>query len=383
MNLTTPHATECPLPISPSRQSGRAGIPVLLAALGFAFVIAIAYQVGQTQPTPQGAAGGAKKTPPPAPANIDGSVSDGGIARSGPAKERPTTGTPAGNPSELDAGIAQVIADLADFRLRTDYELLMTPEGARGFEAARKELLEYLKALDPAFAGPVVEFLETADNHLQRRVLLEGLGIIGGDIATEGLADHYETWSSKDRTANGVGTEIKYTAIALGAINSDFSYDILNHYVRDGDQQDRSRFVEQLGLHGRRKESVPLFTELAAQDDQIRVRNKAAQALKRTADHGSAARLEELVQSEQVHHVRQTMIGALGAIGDPGSLKTLDRILREDENPTTRMSATNSAARIGGPEAKAMIERVAANDTEARVRSFAKQELEKMADRGN
>ena len=204
-----------------------------------------------------------------------------------------------------------------------------------------------------------------------------------GDLVAEGLGKHYETWSEKDRSEAGVGSEIKYTAIALGRVDNDFSFDLLNHYVQDGDQRDRSRFVEQLGLHSRRQESVPLFTQLAGTATQIRVRNKAAQALKRTADPGSAARIEELIEGEEVDHVRQTMIGALGPIGDRASLKSLDRILREEPNPTTRMSALRSTSLIGGPEARAMIERAAAKDADTKVRSFAKKELQKLGDRGD
>ncbi|MEM7262443.1 MAG: HEAT repeat domain-containing protein [Planctomycetota bacterium] len=359
--------------------AGQSWVPALFIALAVALVIAIAYQLGQFNDDPQGVATGPVVTPPPPPS--DAPAEPGEPADNAPA-ERPRADIQDAATVSLETGLAQVERDLADFRLRLDYDLIATSDGAKQFWEARMELLEYLENLDPAYAGPVVDFLHTADNHLQRRVLLLGLGAIGGDVAAEGLADHYETWGDKDRTEAGVDTEIKYTIAALGKIDNDLSFDLLHHYVNASPQRDRSRLVEALGVHNRRIESVPVFVDLAANDSMIRVRNKAAQALGRTADPRSAGEIERMIDNETQAPVKQTLIGSLGKIGDPKSLDKLDQVLRNEQNTTTRMSAIRSTRVIGGSRARSMLERVVEEDADRRVRSFARKELTLMDDIG-
>ncbi|MCA8959642.1 MAG: HEAT repeat domain-containing protein [Planctomycetes bacterium] len=358
-------------------------VPLLLGGLGLAFVIATAFQIGRMGDDPTTVAKIQPPTPPPPPADTSGTIA------SPPEGSGQTVDTTGGRPARADASavgtamedaLAKVRQDLEAFRARM--QTARNREESQAFWDARMELLEYLKQLDPAYAGPVLEFLETADNFLQRRVLLLGLAEMGGDTIADGLADHYDEWSQKDKREQS-GSEIKYTVEALGKIDTDHSFDLLNHYLREGDPQDRSRFVEQLGLHSRREESVPTFVDLAGHDTQNRVRNKAAQALKRTAHPRSAADIEKLLETERVPYVRQTMIGALGSIGDPASLKTLDRILREDEDVSTRLSACHSTAAIGGASARRILERVAASDENQRVRTYAEGKLVELEDRRN
>ncbi len=239
------------------------------------------------------------------------------------------------------------------------------------------ELEDYVAGLDPKHAPLVLELLDAEENFLTRFSLIKGLGYMGGDIAAQGLADHYVKLSESDSLA-----EIQRTVDALGEIDNDASYGLIEDLIYNSRPKDRFRFVKALGNHSRRGDAVPLMLELAREEPGDRLRNKAAQALKKAADPHSAPEIERMLDTEKSQYVRQTMIGALGAIGDPKSLRVLKNIALNDPEVSTRLSAINAIRKIGTEEALPILEQVAEKDKEPRLRDDAKRFSKELQDQG-
>jgi HEAT repeat protein len=219
------------------------------------------------------------------------------------------------------------------------------------------------------------------EDFMLRRFLIRGVGEIGGDLAALGLLDHYRRLTGTEERKQH---EIDYTIKSLGVVDNDLSYTLLGDLINDDEERiDRRRLVEALGQHSRRTDAVPLFMSLAGNDRSMSVRNKAAQALKFTADPSSAPDLEQLLETETNKYVRQTMMGALGDIGDPSSLSTLERVAKTDQNVDTRVSALDAIFKIGGPKAREILEEVAEKDKDAKVKEFAHRYIGKLDKKGN
>ncbi len=250
------------------------------------------------------------------------------------------------------------------------------PENAPYYQARRAELEAYLASLPPEMVPLLLEILEAEQDFVNRLILLDALGQIGSDLAADALARHFQYAYDNQKA-----TQLARSVSALGAVDSDHSYDLLNDFIASESpaaEEHRFRFVEQLGLHSRREESVPLFLELAGDADRARVRNKAAQALKRTQRFDSAPAIERLLVEEEHPYVRQTMIGALGAVGDRASIEALAEIARNDDKDDTRASAVESIYKIGGDRAKEILREVAETDEDKRVRERAQRNLRKL-----
>ncbi|MFQ5654693.1 MAG: HEAT repeat domain-containing protein [Planctomycetota bacterium] len=353
-------------------RAGRSHLPLLAAAAALLIVALGAYQWLSSRPGSDD------------PRELTGTAALEGVS-AGREKEEAPPSRPAAE--EMEEGPARAPAPgEEEVRRRlmklfedTYFDLNIDAEGAVRIARAREELEEYLAGLPPEMVPLLLEILDENPDFVNRRFLIRALGEIGSDEASLGLVDYYR----RLRDAEGNANEMKYTIEAIGRVDSDLSYSLLTAMIEEeAEKPNRLRFVEQLGEHSRRREAVPIFTELMMEEANFQVRNRAAQALKKTAERSSAPDIEKALETEENPYVRQTMLGALGAIGDAGSFGSLERIATSDEDPVTRMSAVAAIAKIGGADAKRILEGIAEEDTNARVRFDARRAIVKLEGRG-
>lgn len=353
----------------------RYAIPLVIGVFSLLFVFLVIYQVTSgTSPTTD-----RPTLPPIAEFQGDGDpVSGDGLEEADFGDDAADGDTPPVEvPSDL-AGIRKALMEYLDY-LRYDRQKYMD-NGALVAQMLA-ELEEFLAGLPPEAVPMLLEILDSEEDFVLRRKILYGLGAIGSAEAALGLADYYEKLINLEADKD---SEIAHTIRALGEVDSDVSFDLLEDFIttENGRQKHRFRFVQALGDHSNSAAAVPLFTDLMQDDIHFKVRNNAAQALKKASVHTTAPDLERAVMTEQNNYVRQTMMGALGSIGDTGSISTLENIARNDEDPVNRLSAVSAITKIGGSSAKSILEEIAAKDAHERVRYYAKKGVAKLEDDG-
>lgn len=262
-----------------------------------------------------------------------------------------------------------------------DLLLRFNPHGSDGGRSAlellavEQELLAYLASLPPEYANMVYELIQNEQQYIKRYRLIEGLGWMGGDRAAVLLIDHFRSRVEEEKVV-----EARRAIRALGLVNNDFSYRLIDQELRTGGPEHRPHFIQSMVWHKDAERAMPLFKDMARTELGVQARNKAAQALKYVGNAESARDVEAMLEAEPVTYVRQTLIGALGKYGDPESLDVLERIAIEDADHVTRMSAVNNVRLIGTPRAVEILEWVAKNDKNERVRSDAESALVKLED---
>ncbi|HOB18386.1 MAG TPA: HEAT repeat domain-containing protein [Candidatus Methanoculleus thermohydrogenotrophicum] len=120
--------------------------------------------------------------------------------------------------------------------------------------------------------------------------------------------------------------------------------------LADPDKTVRAEAMRGLVMIG--KPAVPACIR-AMQDDEWRVRYRAAEALGLIGDERAYAPLVAAL-SDKKDHVRYMAAKGLGLIGDPRAIAHL-RIAQRDENEFVRRSAAASLGKIGGVEAVAAL----------------------------
>ncbi|MEE8143139.1 MAG: HEAT repeat domain-containing protein, partial [Planctomycetota bacterium] len=360
-----------------STMAGNVALPLLMTLLSLLFIGLVIYQFEKARTTPRNPVMVQEpgKSSSGEPTDATGTVGPSFDGTSDSPKLEKMGYTSAGE-EEVRRRILELFRDM-------DFELVnMDAKQARQLIRAREELKEYLATLPPEMAPILLDLLALESDFVNRRFLIKGLGAMGGDGAALGLTDHYNMLNEAPLEERKVH-EIKYTVEALGAVDNDLSYHLLSDLIENDEKlMDRWRFVEALGKHSRRWEVVPVFTQLMQEDKSLKVRNRAAQALKYTQDLPSAVDIEEAFEAENTMYVKQTMLGAIGSIGDPNSMKFLEQVVKTNSDFNIRVSAVNSILTIGGSEARRILEDVAEQDKHKRVREDARRALVKLEAKG-
>ncbi|MFN0060393.1 MAG: HEAT repeat domain-containing protein [Planctomycetota bacterium] len=356
------------------RVSGRVAAPVLLLALLLIFVALALYRI-VAKPS---------ETPAPIPGDVSAAVKPTPVIEPTAAEPLvPNDEAPVKRLEKPD-GVAAVpdeirkqIETLLD-SMTMPPQHLQTNKKLAAVKRARDELEALLKTLPEEYAPWINALMIEEPDFVKRRLLIVGLGEIGGDYAAMALRDHY---TNRLQLADG-SNEVKYTVESLGKVNNPLSYDLLVSMVGKAPPEHRFRFVTEIGNHVEGARAIPLLTDVMANDESMDARNRAAQALKKVGDAASARDIESQLEVETVAHVRQTMIGALGGIGDLGSLSVLERIATTDTDAVSRLSAIDSIGKIGGTAAKKILERIAESEQHDRVRRDARKEVVKLEQKG-
>lgn len=240
-------------------------------------------------------------------------------------------------------------------------------------EARLDELQEILDTLDEEHIDLLVALLLEEPDFMNRRKILDTLGLIGTEAAMDALTDHYWRLYSKNSEA-----ELNYAIKSMGLAHTPASFNRLGEMIQhDLAEPHRFRFVEQLGRHQSNADAVPLFLEVADSKNEsyFKTRSRAALALKWANDRTAAPKIERLLEDEEDKYVRQALVGTLGDLGDLGSIRKLESIARTDTNFQTRMSAVRALSRIGGPDARQIVEGISESDADERVRKEAARRL--------
>jgi len=273
-------------------------------------------------------------------------------------------------PEAWDPALA---ARLADFFDQMDVSAEFTEEDIeklKKLEDVRDKLREFLKSLGPESLVTLDAILKNEVDFGNRRFLLEAIGDLGprSEEATLSLLDFY----LRTRDRQGGRSETNHVIEAMGRLKNATSYESLSGMIDDPSttSYDRNKFVQALGEHPRREESISRFVAHGRDDDDVGTRNHAWQAIGKMRSKGGKA-LADLISAfdrEDVWYVKQTMLGTIGYLGDPSALSFLERVARTDEDSRVRLSAFNAIRLIATPEAMRVLRSALAGERDESVR---------------
>lgn len=259
-------------------------------------------------------------------------------------------------------------------------------ERKRNFHANRALLEEYLRNLGPESVPIIADLLRNEPDYVFRKILIYGLGEMGWPEATDALREYFGDFSSFQR----LRPEMYHVIRALAVSANDRAYETLTGWIEDSDPTVSSYdrwTIEALGDHPRRGQAVPIFLQEMTTSDDVLVRNKAAQAIKKIADGGEreplrgaplSTLLGEVQREDLPFYVRQTMMGAIGSVGDPAGIPVLEGLALTNKDPGIRISAVAALSRIGTVDSLAIVEKAAASDADERIRDYAAKAVRRM-----
>jgi HEAT repeat protein len=281
-------------------------------------------------------------------------------------------------PEGWDPALAGQIADFFD-KMDVSGFTEEDQEKLKDLQDVREEFRNFLKSLGPEDLATLDAILKNEVDFGNRRFLLEAIGDLGprSEEATFSLLDFY--LRSRDR--QGGRSETNHVIEAMGRLKNGTSYESITSMIDDASTSsyDRNKFVQALGEHPRREESISRFVAHGREDDDVGTRNHAWQAIGKMRSRGGKA-LSDLISAfdrENIWYVKQTMLGTIGYLGDPSALPFLEKVARTNEDSRVRLSAFNAIRLLATPEALRVLRSALAGERDETVRQNVEGWVEK------